>query len=87
MFFKVKCLVDIYVVLSVKNVNSADTATKKLSFFFFKYFYTENAHPSPDNAQQACICHWCFLILVRSSCLLISAADIAPWKQKKTTEN
>lgn len=37
-------------------------------------------YPSPVNAQHAWMCHWCFLIDVKSSCLEISAADIDPFK-------
>lgn len=38
------------------------------------------AYPSPVNAQHDCMCHWCFLIDVRSNWRDISAADIAPFK-------
>lgn len=44
-----------------------------------------NAYPSPVNAQHDCICHWCFLIDVRSNWRDISAADIAPFKSWKWT--
>lgn len=38
------------------------------------------AYPSPVSAQQDCMCHWCFLIEVRSSCLEISAALIESFR-------
>lgn len=37
-------------------------------------------YPSPVRAQHAWMCHWCFLMLVKSNCLEISAADIEPFK-------
>lgn len=47
-------------------------------------------YPSPVNAQHDCICHWCFLIDVKSNWRDISAADIAPFKsctQARTNGN
>lgn len=39
-----------------------------------------STYPSPVSAQHACICHWCFLIDVKSNWRDISAADIEPFK-------
>lgn len=49
----------------------------------WKFEYFKKTHPSPVKAQHAWMCHWCFLIDVKSSCLEISAADIDPFKSWK----
>ena len=39
---------------------------------------SSRSYPSPVSAQHACICHLCFRIDCRLSCLEISAADMHP---------